>query len=154
MLRIHNKGVKIMKRVLAAFLIGVMSISGLSVSAAAYNDGSKIVVVKDANGSSKISLLYIINREATCNSTYFESEKPVKSIKGVQTLEKKNSYGGYSSVSGATWTKTVNSKSLQMNNTKSNLATGTYRLKTVFTATLSNGSTETTTVYSTVQTAV
>ena len=143
-----------MKRVLAAFLIGVMSMTWLSVGAVAYNDNHNIVVVKDVNGSSKQSLLFIENRTATCNSSYFESQRPVKSIKCVQTLEKKNAYGGYSSVSGATWTKTVYTKNLVMENSKSNLANGTYRLKSVFTATLSNGSTETTTVYSSVQTAV
>lgn len=81
-------------------------------------------------------------------SSYYCNSETAKTIKAVQTLEKKSVFGNFTSVSGASWTKTVTTQNLSMNNTKSNLSSGTYRLKTVFTVTLSNGTSETVTVYS------
>ena len=102
----------------------------------------------DINSSTKKSELYFNSNTATCKSTYCESNSPVSSISATQTLEKKGLFGIYSSVSGASWTKTVTTQNLSMSNTKSNLSSGTYRLRTVFTVTLSNGTSETVTVYS------
>ena len=122
---------------------------GSSVSAGAYsNNAGGIIVVQDINSTVKQSSLSISTTTATCKSSYVESNASVSSIKAEQTLEKKNLFGGYSAVSGASWTKTVNSKNLSMTNTQTNLSSGTYRLKTLFTVTLSSGKTETTTVYS------
>lgn len=55
----------------------------------------------------------------------------------------------WNSVDGASWTKTVNTNSISMSNSKSGLSSGTYRLKSVFTLTSSSGKTETITIYST-----
>lgn len=46
------------------------------------------------------------------------------------------------------WSESVNTTSIFMSNHKYNLESGTYRLKTVFTLTATNGETETITVYS------
>ncbi|MGN0682816.1 MAG: hypothetical protein ACI4JY_03980, partial [Oscillospiraceae bacterium] len=66
-----------------------------------------------------------------------------------QTLEK---YSGWfwiwNSVDGASWTKTVNTNTICLSNTKSGLTSGKYRLKSVFTLTSSSGKTETVTIYS------
>ena len=71
------------------------------------------------------------------------------SITVEQTLEK---YSGWfwiwNNVDGASWTKTVNTNSISMSNSKSGLSSGTYRLKSVFTLTSSSGKTETITIYS------
>lgn len=71
------------------------------------------------------------------------------SITVEQTLEK---YSGWfwiwDDVDDASWSKTVNRSSISFSNTKSGLDSGTYRLKSVFTLTGSNGKTETITIYS------
>ena len=66
-----------------------------------------------------------------------------------QTLQK---YSGllwvWNDVDSANWSKTVNNSSILLSNTRSGLASGKYRLKSVFTLTKSNGETETITIYS------
>lgn len=73
----------------------------------------------------------------------------VVSITVEQTLEK---YSGWfaiwNDVDGAYWSKTFNQSTISFSNTKSGLASGTYRLKSVFTLTNSSGKTETITIYS------
>ncbi len=137
-----------MKRILSAILIGVMSISMLTVNASAHNNTQGMVVVKDVGGATKISSLSISSSTAYCDSTYSDDNKSIKSIRGEQTLEKKTASGSYSAVSGARWIESSSSADLSMFHTKSGLSKGTYRLKTVFKATFNNGKTETTTVYS------
>ena len=51
-------------------------------------------------------------------------------------------------VDGARWTKTVNIKTISVSNIKSELSSGTYRLKSIFTLTSLDGKSETITVYS------
>lgn len=136
-----------MKRIIAAILIALLFVNSFEVSSEALTKSDSIVVM-DINSSTKKSELYFNSNTATCKSTYCESNSPVSSISATQTLEKKGLFGIYSSVSGASWTKTVTTQNLSMSNTKSNLSSGTYRLRTVFTVTLSNGTSETVTVYS------
>lgn len=66
-----------------------------------------------------------------------------------QTLEK---YSGWfwvwNNVDCAVWSKTVNSNSIRLVNTKSGLTSGKYRMKSVFTLTNKQGKTEKITVYS------
>lgn len=73
----------------------------------------------------------------------------VVSITVEQTLEK---YSGWfaiwNEVDGAYWSKTFTQSTISFSNTKSGLASGTYRLKSVFTLTNSSGKTETITIYS------
>lgn len=141
-----------MKRVLAAFLVGTMAIAGFSVNTAAYSNQSGIITVQDVNGGAKGAVLTVTSTNVTCTSFMSQSGGSIKSIKGTQTLEKRNSSNSYSAVSGKTWTETTNSTYLCISESVSGLSAGTYRLKTVFTVTLSNGKTETTTVYSVART--
>lgn len=101
----------------------------------------------DLADATKQSLLTISGTTATCKSIYTDTET-ITSIKAVQTLEK-HSFLWFWDTVGGEWTKTVNNaRTLSFTNTKSSLASGTYRVKTVFTVTLSSGATESTTVYS------
>lgn len=140
-----------MKQIIAAVLIALLSVNSFEVTSEAFIESNSIVVM-DINSSTKKLELYFNDSTATCKSSYYASNSLVSSISATQTLEKKGLFGIYSSVSGASWTKTVNSSNLSMSNTKSNLSSGTYRLKTVFTVTLSSGTSETVTVYSTEKT--
>ncbi len=130
------------------FLIGIMCFSFFAVDASAYEANENVPVVADIGSAEKTSALAISSSKAICKSSYYCNSETAKTIKAVQTLEKKSVFGNFTSVSGASWTKTVTTQNLSMNNTKSNLSSGTYRLKTVFTVTLSNGTSETVTVYS------
>lgn len=88
----------------------------------------------------------------TCVTEYRNSEKVVflsQSVTAIQTLEKHWTFGIFNPVdNNSSWTKTVNSISLSMTNSKSGLSSGTYRVKTEFTVTSTNGQTETVSVYS------
>ena len=138
-----------MKRLFVAILVCALAITAMAVNvSAAYISNPSVIVVQDVNGSRKHSVLTISSNNAKCTSTYVESNTQVRSIKVVQVLEKKNSNGTFTSVSGGTWTTTVYSSTASVTSEKKSITSGTYRLKTVFTATLSNGTTETTTVYS------
>ncbi|MBR1433047.1 MAG: hypothetical protein IJ784_01275 [Ruminiclostridium sp.] len=136
-----------MKKFVTAFLIGTMSIASFTVDAGAYAKEHNVVVVQDVGQLTKTSSLMLKSNEAVCKSTCSRSSEESTSITAVQTLEKKTSWY-YQSVSGATWSTTVNTQSLSMRNSKTGLSSGTYRLKTVFTVKYKNGKSETVTVYS------
>ncbi len=91
--------------------------------------------------------LNIIGTTAECKSQAY-GVSAVK-ITVEQTLQK---YSGWfwfwDDVDGALWTKTENRGSIRLLSTKSGLANGKYRVKSVFTLTDKNGKTETITVYS------
>jgi len=76
----------------------------------------------------------------------------IYSVKAIQTLEKHWAFGIFFAVDNANWEKTVYTDNLSMTNYKYSLESGTYRLKTIFTVTLNNGSCETITVYSSEET--
>lgn len=90
--------------------------------------------------------LKIQNRTATCYSSV--SADNVVKITAEQTLQIQGFLWSWSTYDNTTWTKTVNSGTLSMSNTKSGLEDGKYRLKTVFTLTDKDGKTKTITVYS------
>lgn len=91
--------------------------------------------------------LKIQGSTATCFST-IQADEAVK-ITAEQTLQKQGFLWIWGKVDGASWTKTSSSDYLSMSNTATGLdSSGTYRLKTVFTLTLTSGKTETVTVYS------
>ena len=77
------------------------------------------------------SKLTISNRTAECEST-LEGYMSVTKISAAQYLEKKNG-SEWETVSLGTWSNSVDGDRLIMSNTKSNLSSGTYRLRTVFT---------------------
>mgnify|MGYP006340655871 CR=1 FL=1 len=68
-----------------------------------------------------------------------------------QTLQKKSLWF-WNDISGASWSKTVNTRTIDFTNSKSNLNSGTYRVKSVFILTNSSGKKENVTVYSTEKT--
>ena len=90
--------------------------------------------------------LRLSGSNATCKSNA-SSGSAVK-ITAEQYLQKQGLFWIWSTYNGAEWSKTVNTNTIIISNTKSGLESGTYRLKTVFTLTDSNGKTETITVYS------
>lgn len=98
-------------------------------------------------GANPTSNLSVSGKTAYCTSVV--GGKKTVSITVEQTLEK---YSGWfaiwNDVDGAYWSKTFNQITISFSNTKSGLASGTYRLKSVFTLTNSSGKTETITIYS------
>lgn len=91
--------------------------------------------------------LSISGTTASCQTKVTASDG-VSSITVVQTLQKHWAFGIYSDVSGASWTKTVNGRTLTISGTKSGLDSGTYQVKSVITVTAKDGTSETFTVYS------
>lgn len=80
------------------------------------------------------SELYINGSPATCTSISYGYSDVTKII-AVQTLEKQGFLWIWGTYDSTKWTKTVYSNNLTMSNTKSGLASGKYRLKTVYTLT-------------------
>lgn len=130
------------KKLLAVLMAAVICFSLFAVTVSAAG-----ISTFDISSARKYSSLNISGSTATCGSTYQDTVS-AKSIKVVQTLEKQGILWSWSTAGGA-WTKTVtNARNLSFTNTKSGLASGTYRVKSVFTVTLSDGTSETVTVYS------
>lgn len=84
---------------------------------------------------------------ATCTSSATGYINETTKIVFKQTLQKKNSSGGWDDVTNATWTSTVYNYKGSATNYKYSLSSGTYRLKTVFTV-YADTSYETITKYS------
>lgn len=131
---------KITAMILAVFL--VLSMFVVPASAAEFKNDT--VSPAYEIGQRPTSELSISGATASCDSR-INGINCVK-ITAEQTLEKYWGLWIWTSVDGTSWTKTVNSSTLTMSNTKSGLASGTYRLKTVFTLTDSSGKSETITV--------
>ena len=137
------------KRIVSALLAAAVAFSAFNISVAAKemtNANLEIVVPAYEIASNPESTLIISGTTASCKSTV--TGKSVKSISAEQTLEKFWGLWIWNEVDNANWTKVVNSSTITMSNKKYNLESGTYRLKTVFTLTATNGETETITVYS------
>ena len=98
----------------------------------------------DIDGYNKISILTISSNTATCKSRFLGATD-VSKVTVQQSLQKKN-WLIWSNV--CSWSTTINGKTAICTNTKSGLSSGTYRVKSVFTVTLSNGETESAIVYS------
>lgn len=124
-----------MKKLISFLLASVISISAfafVSVSAATEPDTVIIDIVQPryAYVNSISTDLYISNGKATCTST-IKGIPSVTKIEATQYLEKKTLLGGWKEVDH--WDKTVNSNNLYMSNSKDNLDSGTYRVRTVAT---------------------
>ena len=133
------------KIVAAAMAASISLISPCTYAAAAPVDNGVAPCYEIATSAS--STLSISGTTATCISRC--NGVSTVSITAVQTLQKQGLLWIWSAVDGAEWTETVSLGSIGMSNTKTNLSSGTYRLKSVFTLTNSSGETETITVYST-----
>ena len=135
-----------MKKVLSLLLCLVLCFSfSTAVSAEVFSNSSVQPYYDQARDAT--SVLYINGAAATCKSEV-SGYPDVTKIIAVQTLEKQGFLWIWGTYDSTTWTKTVYSKNLTMSNTKSGLASGKYRLKTVYTLTDKQGKTETITVYS------
>lgn len=139
------------KRMIASALSAVLLCTGLGMTASAetistYSFAGSVSPLYEI-AASAYSELIITGTTAECKSK--ASGDNTAKITVVQTLEK---YSGWfwiwNEVDGASWTKNANSDYINFVNTKSGLASGKYRLKSVFTLTDNNGKTETITVYS------
>lgn len=108
------------------------------------NDGISLVYEIASN---PISDLDIENHTAYCTSTVGGGSTAV-SITVTQTLQKHRGLWNWDNVKGAEWTRTVDRNSINLSNSKSNLDSGKYRVKSVFTLTDKNGKSETITIYS------
>ncbi len=140
-----------LKKYLALILSAVMACSVMCTSVSA--EASLQVIQEEISPAYEIaqdakSFLTISSGTATCESKCNGLSETVK-ITAVQTLQKYWGLWIWEDVKDASWTKTVNGKSISMSNTKSGLSSGTYRLKSEFMLTNSSGKTETITVYST-----
>ena len=139
-----------MKKITAVLAAIIISASAFAVNASAYKQEKAIddiIIVNDINSAGKISRLSISGKSATCKSTYSDKNSSISYVKIEQTLEK-STFGLFFGVSGASWNKTIYSDYAVVTNSKTNLDSGTYRLKTVFTVKTKDGKTETITVYS------
>lgn len=116
-----------------------------AVSAADLSSGNiDIVEPAYAIANNPVSRVTISGTTATC---YSSTRGNATTISITQTLQVKKTTV-WSNVKDATWTKTVNANSITMRNFKYNLDSGTYRLKSEYTLTAKDGTTETITVYS------
>ena len=101
----------------------------------------------DINGHIKSSTLTISNKRAICVSSYQSTDNDCSSVTAVQTLEKYSWLVFWDTV-GDERTKTVYTGNLSLTDYKDNLESGTYRVKTVFSVVLKDGTSQTITVYS------
>lgn len=134
---------KIISAILSAAIIGTSMTAVASAKELTSADLS-IVAPYYAIANNPVSQLSVSGTTAYCSSQV--SGLSVKSITAKQTLEKFWGLWVWNEV--GYWDKTVNTNRITMSNKKYNLESGTYRLKTVFTLTATNGETETITVYS------
>lgn len=137
-------------RKIMAILIGAM-VFCTSLTATVYAETTSLSV------NSGIAPLYEIAKDLSSNlvingqTAYCTSEGEgvnAVSITVEQTLQKQGFLWSWSDVKDAKWEKTVNSSVISFSNTKSDLSSGKYRLKSVFTLTDKYGKTEKITVYS------
>lgn len=130
------------KKIMAVLLVAVMCFSLFAVTVSAAG-----ISTFDISSAAKQSTLSFSGTTATCKSSY-QGTATVKSVKIVQSLQKESIFWTWSTVGGE-WTKTsTNVANVSFTNTKTGLASGTYRVKSVFTVTLNDGTSETVTVYS------
>ena len=112
------------KRLSALLTISMALLMFLSVTVYA-------VEARYAHTTSVTSTLTISNGTAYCKSTA-QGDSTVTQIDGVQYLEKKNG-DKWETVSNGTWSDSSSRNSLTMSNSKDNIGSGTYRVRTVFT---------------------
>lgn len=135
------------KIILAAIMaMGLVATSLTTAVSAADLSSGNIDIVEPAYviANNPVSRVTISGTTATC---YSSTRGNATTISITQTLQVKKTTV-WSNVKNATWTKTVNANSITMRNFKYDLDSGTYRLKSEYTLTAKDGTTETITVYS------
>ena len=134
------------QKLIGAALAAVLCITPIMQATAAAAEPYSIVSPLYEIAQDTYSGLFVNGLTATCKS-YTNSNSAVK-ITAEQYLQKQGFLWIWGTYDGAEWTKTVNTNTISMSNSKSGLESGKYRLKTVFKLTDKNGKTETITVYS------
>ena len=127
-----------MLKKIISLVLALSLVCALEVSVGAIHIGNEVSPYYLYTGDVSCSLS-ISNGTATCYSNLTGS-KSVTKIIGKQYLEKKNSDGDWETVTGCSWSNTANSRTLKLENTKSNLGSGTYRVRAVFTVYSGNNS--------------
>lgn len=89
------------------------------------------VEARYAYTTSVTSTLTILNGTAYCKSSA-KGNSTVTQIDGIQYLEKKNG-DKWETVNNGTWSDSSSRNSLTMSNSKDNIGSGTFRVRTVFT---------------------
>ncbi len=117
-----------MKRKVIAILTAFSALFSMGISVGAYNGENTASPYYLYTGSVE-SRLTIVNGTAYCKSV-ITGDNTVTQIYATLYLEKKNG-SKWEAVSNSTWNGSVKEKSLTINNSKSNLDSGTYRVKTV-----------------------
>lgn len=131
-----------LKKVITIILTAVLCF--LLISVTAFADGSSTY---DISGAAKSSHIAISGSTATCTSTY-EDAVAVKSIKIVQSLEKHSYLWVWDTVGSAITKTETDVANMSSTSIRTGITSGTYRVKSVFTVTLYDGTSETVTVYS------
>ena len=117
-----------MKRKVIAILLAVTALFSMGISVYAYN-GENTASPYYLYATTVESSLTIINGTAYCKSV-IKGDSTVTQIYATQYLEKKNS-DKWEVVNNCTWSDSVKGKSLTISNSKDNLGSGTYRVRTV-----------------------
>ena len=137
------------KQIFAILISGIALCTSLTASAYAATTYSFV----DSGVSPAYEIAYstqsdlrISDKTAYCTS--YASGIDVESITVEQTLQKQGFLWLWYGVDDASWTTTVNRRSISVDNTKDGLSDGKYRLKSVFTLTDKYGETEKITTYS------
>ena len=117
-----------MKKLLSLILCLILSISCFAFTTNAAVIENETVSPMYNYTSAVTSTLSISSKTATCKSTIVGKTGVTTKIVITQRLQKKND-DSWNNVQ--TWTKTVNAVNATFTNTKSSLATGTYRTRTI-----------------------
>lgn len=129
-----------MKKIISTVIVGIMLlVFGITV----YAEVMPFVL----GSSTRESILMINGNTATCTSKYSASDDAVSEIIITQSLEKHCYLWVWETVGGE-WSTSSDGSSVSFTNTVSGLSGGTYRVKTVFDATGTNGEKESQTLYS------
>lgn len=117
-----------MKRKVIAIMLAISALFSMGVPVCAYN-GENTASPYYLYTYSVESDLIIVNGTAYCKSI-ITGDSTVTKIYATQYLEKKNG-DKWEIVKGCTWSDSVKGKSLTISNSKDNLGSGTYRVRTV-----------------------
>lgn len=141
---------KIRKKI-ALVLSVIMLCFGLSTSTFADTTSRVVGASPYYQNAVKVSnVLSISSNTAECKSTCTGFSDVVQ-ITVEQTLQKFWGLWIWNDVDGASWSATEYFNAIAFDTRKSGLASGKYRLKSVFTLTNADGETETITIYSTTE---
>lgn len=129
--------------ILLCLNFSVVSYADTVTVASLSNDG--ILPAYEIAGSCRADLT-IQNGTAHCTS--IADGTGAVSITVTQTLQKHWGLWIWEDIDGATWTRTADINSVCLYSTKSDLKSGTYRVKSTFVLTNADGKSETITIYS------